>query len=234
MIAIIPARGGSKGLPRKNIRRLCGKPMLAYTIEAGLASTQIDNVFVSTDDEEIADVARQFGALCPFLRPAELATDDAHPIDAFLHMIAGVRREFGRIIPHFAVLQPTSPLLLPDDIDRAIRMFHDKHADSVISYTKEQHPLSWHKYLTTAGRFEHIFGQDLSPKQARRPSYYCTGSILVLRAALLEQRTYYTANSFACILPRSRAVDVDTLEDFEYAGFLLQKRQRCSDEGMVR
>lgn len=203
--------------------------MIAYVIEAGLQSPYLEEIFVSTDDEEIADIARQTGAHCPFLRPAELAADDSHPIDAFVYTIERLKRESGEQICEFTVLQATSPLLATEDIDRAIELFYEKQADSVISYTEEHHPISWHKYITTDYRFEHIFGQNLSPKQMTKKTYYCTGSVMVFRYALMEQRTYYTSKSFAYILPRSRAVDVDSLEDFEYTEFLLQKRHCQKD-----
>ncbi len=225
MIAIIPARGGSKGIPRKNIKMLCGKPMLAYVIEEGLQSKYLEEIIVSTEDMEIAAIAEKYGAKCPFLRPVELAADDSHPIDAFIYTIEKLKQESGYQIEHFVVLQPTTPLLITEDIDRAITLFYDQHADSVISYTEEQHPLSWHKYITPDYRFEHIFGQDLSSRQTVRKTYYCTGSVMVLRYVLMERRTYYAPRSFAYILPRNRAVDVDTIEDFEYAEYILEKRQ---------
>jgi len=230
MIAIVPARGGSKGLPRKNIKILCGKPMIAYVIEEGLKSQYLDEIIVSTDDKEIANIAIQYGAKCPFLRPAELATDDVRPIEAYIYTIEKLKQEFDYQIEHFTVLQPTSPLLITEDIDRAIELFYEKNADSIISYTEEQHPLSWHKYITSDYRFEHIFGQELSNRQASRKTYYCTGSVMVFRYALMEGRTFYTPRSFAYILPQNRAVDVDTIGDFEYAEYLLKRRLLIIDE----
>lgn len=110
MIAIIPARGGSKGLPRKNVKEMCGKPLIAYTIEAALAAKSIDRVVISTDDDEIAAVAMQYGAEVPFMRPAELASDTAMAVDNYIYTIDRLEKEWNIKIDSFVVLQPTSPL----------------------------------------------------------------------------------------------------------------------------
>lgn len=223
MIAIVPARGGSKGLPRKNIKILCGKPMIAYVIEEGRKSQYLDEIIVSTDDREIANVAIQYGAKCPFLRPAELATDHSHPIDAFIYTIEKLKREFDYHIESFVVLQPTSPMLLADDIDGAITLFIEKNADSVISYTKEWH--RQHKYVTSDYRFESLVDDNIFlDRHSVRETYFCNGAVMVVQYNVIQARKYYTGKSFAYIMPRSRSVDIDTIEDFEYAEALLKKR----------
>ncbi len=225
MIAIIPARGGSKGLAGKNIRTLCGKPMIAYVIEEGLKSQYIDEIFVSTDDRQIAGIAIQYGAKCPFLRPAELATDHSHPIDAFIYTIERLNEEFGYQIDNFVVMQPTSPLVSVEDIDGAITQFNEMDADSVISYTKEWH--RQHKYITSDYRFEPILDDNIFlDKHNSRNTYFCNGAVMVIRYALIKERKYYTDHSFAYIMPRSRSVDIDTIEDFEYAEYLLNDIQK--------
>ena len=108
MIAIIPARGGSKGLPGKNIKEMCDKPLIAYTIEAALKSKSIDHVILSTDDEEIAAVAKKYGAEVPFMRPAELASDTAMAVDNYIYTIGRLEKEWNTKIDSFVVLQPTS------------------------------------------------------------------------------------------------------------------------------
>lgn len=117
-LALIPARGGSKGIPRKNVRPLSGKPLISYTIEAALNSVVIDDVVVTTDDEEIAEVARSYGAEIPFMRPAELAADESKTIDCVVHArdtLRAMDREYDAIV----LLQPTSPLRVAEDIDAA-------------------------------------------------------------------------------------------------------------------
>lgn len=126
MIAIIPARGGSKGLPGKNIKFLNGKPLIAYTIEAALKAKHVHRVIISTDDLEIADTAKKYGAEVPFMRPEYLATDDALAIDVYKYTLSRLSETEGTIITDFMVLQPTSPLRTATDIDKAITIFKEK------------------------------------------------------------------------------------------------------------
>ena len=222
MIAIIPARGGSKGLPGKNVKLLNGKPLIAYTIEAALKSEKINRVIVSTDDEEIARISIQYGAEVPFLRPDFLATDTAMAVDNYIYTIERLSAESGEVIDEFVVLQPTSPLRIVEDIDNAIEIFHSKDADSVIS-TQEQHPVSWHKYINEDGTFEDILSPNINNRQALRISYYPNGAIYVFRFKIIKERKYYTDRSYAYVMPRERSVDIDYLMDFKYAEFLLSQ-----------
>ncbi len=226
MIAIIPARGGSKGLPGKNIRPLNGKPLIAYAIETALNTRQIDRVIVSTDDENIAKVALIYGAEIPFMRPKFLASDTAQAIDNYIYTIDRLEKEGNEKIEAFVVLQPTSPLRITEDVDGAINMFLQKEADSVISYSPESHPVKWHKYLSEDGRFENIFDDNIANRQDNRPSYYPNGAVYVFRTSMIRERKYYTDKSYGYIMPRTRSVDIDFLEDFEYAEFLLSRRNK--------
>lgn len=224
MIAIIPARGGSKGLPGKNIRPLLGKPLIAYTIECARNARSIDRVVVSTDDPKIADVARSFGGEVPFLRPAALATDTAQAVDNYIYTVERLSRESNSAIDSFVVLLPTAPLRISDDIDRAVELFLAKNADSVVSYTPESHPIRWHRYLDDDGSFVNIFNDTLANRQDLRTSYYPNGAIYVFRTSLIQRRRYYSDRSYAYIMPNSRSVDIDTIEDFEFAEFLMRRR----------
>ena len=223
MIAIIPARGGSKGLPGKNIKPLNGKPLIAYAVEAALKAKHIDRVIISTDDEEIARVAVQYGAELPFMRPAELASDTSLAVDNYIYTIGKLEQESGTIIDAFVVLQPTSPLRIAEDIDGAVELFEKKKADSVISYTQEAHPISWHKYLDEEGHFIDILDANIKNRQDNRVSYYPNGAVYVFRTSMIRERKYYTDRSYAYIMPRIRSVDIDFIEDFEYAEFLLRR-----------
>lgn len=224
MIAIVPARGGSKGVPGKNIKDLFGKPMIAYTIEEALKSKYITEVIISTDDERIADVAVRYGAKCPFMRPAELAQDDSLAIDTYTYTVDKLNPKFGYSIADFAVLQPTSPLRLAEDIDNTIEVFKKNNADSAISFTREAHPISWHKYLDENSRIVPIFEDKLLNRQELRPTYYPNGAVFVFKYSTIKSGKYYTDKSYAYVMPASRSVDIDTLDDFEYAEFLLRKR----------
>jgi N-acylneuraminate cytidylyltransferase/CMP-N,N'-diacetyllegionaminic acid synthase len=222
MIAIVPARGGSKGLPGKNIKELLGKPMIAYTIEEALKSKYITEVIISTDCIEIEEVAKKYGAKSPFLRPEHLATDSAKAIDNYIYTVDRLNNEFGYNIKDFAVLQPTSPLRTVEDIDGAIELFKDRKADSVVSYTEEHHPIEWHKYITKDGKFENIFEEKLLNRQEIKKSYFPNGAVFVFDYEMIKQGKYYSDNSYAYIMPRSRSVDVDTIEDFKYIEFLMR------------
>lgn len=224
MIAIIPARGGSKGLPGKNIKPLNGKPLIAYTIECALKSEKISHVVVSTDSNEIAEIALKYGAEVPFLRPDYLATDEAKAIDNYIYTIHRLSELYNEDIDSFIVLQPTSPLRLHEDIDRAIAMFEEKEADSVISYTQESHPVFWHKFINEDGRLKNIFNDTIENRQELRKSYYPNGAIYIFKKSIIESGVYYTENTFAYIMPRNRSIDIDYIEDFQYAEFLLSLR----------
>ena len=221
MIAIIPARGGSKGLPGKNIKELNGKPLIAYTIECALQSKYIDHVVVSTDDPKIAAIPIKYGAEVPFLRPACLATDTSMAVDNYIYTIKRLTELYNITIDSFLVLQPTSPLRQVEDIDGAVSLFIDKDADSVISYTPEAHPIFWHKYIDSENKLNNIFDDIIDNRQNLKRSYYPNGAIYVFKSALIRQRIYYTEKSYAYIMPRNRSVDIDYLEDFQYVEFML-------------
>ena len=222
MIAIIPARKGSKGLPGKNIKDLIGKPMIAYSIEEALKSKYITEVVISTDCKEIEEVAVKYGAKSPFLRPEHLATDNAKAVDNYIYVINRMNKEFGYDVKDFVVLQPTSPLRKVEDIDGSIELFKGKNADSVISYTEEHHPIEWHKYITDEGKFENIFEVRLINRQEIKKSYFPNGAVFVFDYEFIKQRKYFSDNSYAYIMPRFRSVDVDTIEDFKYIEFLMK------------
>lgn len=212
LLGIIPARGGSKGIPRKNIISLSGKPLIAYTIESCRASGVIDRLIVSTDCQEIADVSRLHGAEVPFLRPAELSQDDTAGVEPILHALRFVEAEGDR--PDWvACLQPTSPLRTAVDIREAFEMALRIDADAVISVTPAKtHPF-WLKTLSADGRLLNystphtpiVRRQDLPPVYAANGAIY-----LVRRDVLLEQRTLWPEGTYAYVMPPDRSVDVDT------------------------
>lgn len=226
MIAIIPARGGSKGLPSKNIIPLKGKPLIAYTIEAALEAANVSDVYVSTDDERIAIVAKEYGAKCPVERPEHLATDEALIADTLVHFLQELKAQTGQEVDEFVLLQPTSPLRRPDDIDKAITMFKERSADSVISCVEDHYPLEWRRRVALDGRFEDVLGHKETNRQAFEKTYTPNGAIYVMKALLLNRATYYTDNSYAFIMPASRSVDIDGEEDLALAEFYLDRLKR--------
>lgn len=229
MLAIIPARGGSKGLPGKNIKLLNGKPMIAYTIEAALEAKKVHRTVVSTDCEHIAKIAKEYGAEVPFLRPPSLAEDTSKAIDAFRYTIEQLE-VMGDKIDEFIVLQPTSPLRTAQHIDEAIAIYHDKNATSVISFCEEDHPIFWHKYITSEGKFEEIFeGDYLKNRQEIRKTYRPNGAIYVYDRSILENGLYYTKETYAYIMNKRDSIDIDTIEDFLFAELLINKKNKKNE-----
>lgn len=228
MIAIIPARGGSKGLPGKNIRKLYGKPLIAYTIEAALKAKSIDRVIVTTDSHEIADVARKFGAEVPFIRPAELATDYSNARDVYIHAIDHISENNGGVIDKFMVLLPTAPFRNERHIEEAIEQFYQKNATTLISVKEAPIPATWYlnkdknDYINNAGFGS---GDAVSNRQVNDKYFIPNGAIYILDYMLLKkQKTYYCDKTVGYVMPEDVSVDIDTLSDFEYAEFLLGKR----------
>lgn len=231
MLAIIPARGGSKGLPGKNTKLLCGSPLIEYTIKAALKSKQITKVLVSTDSKEIADIALEAGAEVPFLRPVELATDDALAIDNYIYTCDRMMTEGNGDIENFVVLQPTSPLRTTEDIDSAVNLFFAQNADSVISVTENEHPIYWSMVIDDSGRARHFFEHKnkLSNRQELIKTYIPNGAIYVFNYKFLKKEsTYYSDNTFAYTMPKERSIDIDDSFDFKLAEFLME-RMKCDE-----
>jgi len=229
MIAVIPARGGSKGLPGKNIRDFNGKPLIYYTICEAKKAKRIERIIVSTDDPEIADISLSYGADIPFYRPAELATDNALAIDNYIYTIQRMNRDFGQDIQQFVVLQPTSPLRTAADIDQAMNLFQNNDADSVISVVKFSHPPHWAKGIDEQGRIGSYFKDteiDVNMnRQHYLPAFVPNGAIFVFKTELLlRKHSYYSDRTYAYVMPQERSIDIDTLLDFEYAQLLMKRR----------
>lgn len=223
MLAIIPARGGSKGLPGKNIKLLNGKPLIWYTINAAVSSSNIDEIFVSTDDPEIASIAEKFGVNSFPLRPKELATDTSKSIDVYNFVLDQFRlrnKEFDEII----ILQPTSPLRTTQHIDEAVSLFRARNAESVVSYCEEDHPISWHKYVGKEGEIISIFESQSTNRQEERTSFFPNGAIYIFKSELLNRGDYYSNNSYAYIMGKDYSIDIDNQRDFEYVEYLLTKK----------
>ncbi len=220
MIAVIPARGGSKGIPGKNICDLAGRPLIAYTIEAARAARHIDRVVVSTDSAEIAQVAERCGADVPFLRAGDLARDDSLAIDVYLDVLT----RLGGKMNAFCVLQPTSPLRSQSDIDQAIEMFHRFAADSVISVCEAPHPLSWFRTLDEDSKLAPLQKSGGKPanRQVEKKLYIPNGAVYVLSSEFFRHsRSYYSDLTFGYVMPRERSVDIDVPFDLSVAEMLI-------------
>lgn len=226
VVGLIPARGGSKGIPRKNILPLVGKPLIAWTIDAAREAGILDRIIVSTDDREIAETARASGAEVPFLRPAELARDDTPGIAPVLHAIDALEKEGYR--PGWVMmLQPTSPLRTSEDIRDAWAMARRTGAEVVVSVCEAAPPPAWMKRITDDGTLEDYFPQELpSVRQKLAPAYSLNGAFYLARVSALRARnSFYGGRVHAFVMPRERSIDIDTPWDFELAGTILSRRR---------
>ena len=226
MLAIIPARGGSKGIHRKNIKNFCGKPLIFWTIEAAIKASGIDRIILSTEDHEIAEICSQYKEVeIPFMRPNDLAEDTSIAIDTYIYTIENLRKEQSLHYSDFVVLLPTSPLRSSKDIDKAIDIFINKDADSVIGCRELEFPRNWILDINHQGKiYKESKHKELSNRQDNREIHIPNGSIYILNYEKIKKhRTYYFDNSYAYIMPSHRSVDIDTAEDFHYAEYLKRK-----------
>jgi len=227
-LGVIPARGGSKGIPRKNIQLLGGKPLIAHTIEAAKASRRLARFIVSTEDEEIAAAARRCGAEAPFVRPARLATDSARAIPVMQHALETMEAMENARFDALVMLQPTTPLRAAADIDGALELLEASRADSVISVVDcgGHHPARM-KYLEDGRLVDPPFCEayETQPRQELRPMYLRNGAIYAVRREILVKGSLKGGDCRAWIMPQSRSVNIDTPEDLEYARWLLEKKK---------
>lgn len=224
MIAIIPARGGSKGLPGKNIKLFSGKPLISHTIRAAQRSDGVSRIIVSTDTEEIANVALAEGAEVPFMRPDYLASDNALAVDTYLYTCERLMQEENSKIDEFMVLQPTSPLRTDKNIDEAINLFQTSKAETLVSVCEAPHPVEWFHTINPEGCLKPFIKEKLKNRQEYKSFYIPNGAILILKYEYLkEYRTYYSEKTVPYIMPKEQSIDIDSLEDFEFAEYLFRK-----------
>ena len=229
ILAVIPARGGSKGVPRKNIRPVCGKPLMAYTIETALAARHLfHRVIVSTEDEEIGSIARQYGAEVPFFRPIELATDQAPTLLVLQHAVGFVEEKDHITMDWVLLLQPTEPFRTVEDIEAALELGWQGGCDSVISVTQvfAVHPILMRRIEN--GRLlpycveekEGTRRQDYQP-----PAYMRNGAIyLTRRDVLMERNSIWGDVIRPYIMPPERSVSVDSELDLKLVDLLIRER----------
>jgi N-acylneuraminate cytidylyltransferase len=231
-IATICARGGSKGLPGKNIRPFAGRPLIAHTIAQALACKGIDGVYVSTDDDAIAAAAREAGAQVPYRRPAELATDQAGKLPAIEHLVQHLETQ-GLVIERIVDLQPTSPLRDSADIEAALQAAPD--ADLVVSVREAGDNPYFNMAEPGADGFLHLCkGMGSQRRQDTPPVYALNGSIYAWRRAALAhaaQHGLWSVRIAPHVMPRWKSVDIDDIEDFEYAQWLHARRHSRDGAG---
>lgn len=226
VIATVCARGGSKGLPGKNLRPLGGRPLISHTIAQARACEQISGVYVSTDDEQIAQVSREAGATVPYLRPAELATDAAPKLPVIEHLVRHLESA-GRRIELIVDLQPTSPLRSPSDLANAIALSGD--AGLVVSVTEPLHnPYFSMADLQGDGTLRPTIANRNVSRQQAPVVYGLNGSIYVWRRQALRhasEQGFWSVRIRPYLMPRSRSVDIDSIEDFELAEWYFSRAE---------
>ena len=228
VLGLITARGGSKGIPGKNVALLAGKPLIAWTIQAAAQSNQLSRVVVSTDDNEIAQVSRQWGAEVPFVRPVELAMDSSPHVPVVEHAVEWLESHEGARFDYVLLLQPTSPLRSPEDIDNAISLASEHDADGVISVCEAPA----HPYLTKHiidGRLRDFVAhpEGYLPRQELPPVYALNGAIYLVRSAvLLECGTLHPDDTRPYVMPAERSLQVDEPWDLYLANLVLRDREK--------
>lgn len=225
VLAVILARGGSKALPGKNIATMAGKPLIAWTIEAALDSESVTRTIVSTDDGDIAETAKLYGAEVPFLRPPDLAEDGTPAALPVLQAVSGLDEKESYRPDLVVTLQPTSPLRGADDIDAAVALLIERGAEAVVSVAAvQQHPL-WMKTIDARGWVHDFVGQakPVGARQELPPVYAPNGAIYIApRNVLLSTGGWDTQRTAAYIMPFVRSIDINTAQDFAIAELFLR------------
>ena len=222
ILALIPARGGSKGIKDKNIIPLAGKPLIAYSIEAAKKSKYIDSIVITTDSERIAEVAKQYGARVPFLRPDELAADTSKTIDAALHAIKTLK-SMGENYDTLVLLQPTQPLRTTDDIDKAIELYYESGENGLVSIsTVDDSPLLI-RSIDEDGKLINLLSQNSTCRRQDMPNYYkVNGCIYINKIDELNENTSFNDNKVPFIMYKEHSVDIDELSDLWMAEYYLK------------
>ena len=224
--ALIPARGGSKRLPRKNIKSFCGKPLIVWTIEAAKKSRYIDSIIVSTDDIEIKNISEQFGASVPFLRPESLSNDAASSFDVIKHAIEFLKIDKENHL--IVLLQPTSPLRTAKELDEALEFFLSKKANGIVSISECEHSPLWSNTLPESLMMSAFIRPEVQGKRSQDlcKFFRLNGSIYIYKTlSLLEQeKIFFDENVYGFETSLETAVDIDTALDFLVAETIMKYR----------
>lgn len=223
-LAIIPARSGSKGLLDKNIKELNNKPLMAYTIEAAVKSDIFDEIILSTDSNKYAEIGRKYGATVPFLREENLARDNASTKDVIIHVINKLEK-IGKRYDYFVLLQPTTPLRNENHIKESVDTLIENNANSVVSICELEHSSGINVKLNENSRLDFVF-RDLKNirRQDFQKEYRINGGIYICKTEIyLQYESFYMKGSFPYIMDKKSSVDIDDIDDFMYAEYLINK-----------
>lgn len=220
-IAIIPARGGSKAIPRKNIKELCGKPLIAYIIETALKVKELDRVIVSTEDREIAEIAKRYGAEVPFFRPRELARDETPTLPVLQHAVKYIEENEDYQPAVIVLLYATFPLLKSKKVSEAIKMIKDEGFDSVISVIKDE----GHYWIEEDKKYVRLYPKIVENRQLVKPLFKENGAIYACKRDILIKKNEIVGGEIGfLIMEKEESVDIDDFLDFEFAEFILTKK----------
>jgi CMP-N,N'-diacetyllegionaminic acid synthase len=228
IVCVIPARGGSKGLPGKNIKNLCGKPLIAHTIEQAKQSKYIDRVVVSTEAGEIAQISLKYGAEVPFIRPQDLAGDSIATIDVLLHAINWFENEAQYPFDIFILLHVTTPLRSVEDIDNSIALLVEEKADNVFSVAEaHRNPYFNMVEINKAGCATLVKQGDFTTRQAAPLVYDMNSSIYVWwKERLKEKKKIFLDKTMIYLMPKERSIDIDDNIDFKIAEMMMAERKK--------
>lgn len=222
VLALIPARGGSKGIKDKNIYPIAGKPLIAYSITEAKQSGYIDRVLVSTDSLKIAQISRAWGAEVPFMRPDELAQDYSKSIDVVLHALKWLK-DHGENYDILVLLQPTQPLRRTEDIDRALELFVRSGEKGVVSVSEVKDSPVLVRSIDKNGLLKKILSLNSTVRRQDMPLYYrVNGCIYINQISTMDEKTSFNDNPIPYRMPRERSVDVDELSDIVLVNFYLE------------
>ncbi|MFA9376159.1 MAG: cytidylyltransferase domain-containing protein [Lachnotalea sp.] len=223
-LAIIPARSGSKGIRDKNIKNLNGKPLMAYTIEACKKSNIFDEIIVSTDTLEYANIAQSYGANVPFLRPKCFATDQAATCDVILHVLKEMQKQ-GELFDYFMLLQPTSPLRNEQHIKESLNVLFDTNADSVISICKVEHPMNLNVKIEENGRINVLFPANIQARRQEVSQEYRINGAMYLSSTefFLSHASFYGGRTFSLIMSPYHSIDIDDEFQFKLAEYVMKE-----------
>lgn len=233
ILVIIPARIGSKGIPRKNLQMVAGHPLISWVIRTARGVKCVDRVVVTTDSQEISEVAIKYGAEVPFIRPKELAQDTTPGIAPAIHTVEWLY-EYEAYRPDYILyIQPTSPLVSAEDIEGAVMLAKQKEANAVLSVSQvDKHP-NIMKILDEDGRIRHYaYDPNACRRQDYSELYALNGAIWLIRKdVLLKKRDWYTERTYAYVMPKERSLDIDTPWDLHVADLILKSNDVTNSTG---
>ena len=234
ILGLIPARSGSRGIPNKNIKLLAGKPLIAHAIDCGLACPSLDHVVVTTDSEKIANIAMKYGAEVPFLRPKELAEDSTHMLPVMQHALKTCEVHYNETISVLVLLDPTSPLRIPDDIESALKVFReDPECDCIMSACLAQRHPSFNMVRLEKEYVRLVIEpeEEIGTRQSCPPLYDLDSTVFIFsREALIEEKKRMPAKTKLFMIPEERTMHIDSEWDFKLTELKLKEEEICYEK----